>query len=361
MRRFPLIDILRAIAALLVVWYHVIVHGKWAEFPSTGVALLPQVGWVGVDLFLVISGFVIGKTAMEAFGRDPDWRRNYLERRLRRIVPLHIATVLIFVLLISPELLIYGWESLFHVAIHVVFLHNLFPSTYGSINGVNWSVALEMQFYVLVALSTPWLVRSSWVKVLLVWVTIAIAWRYMTTLFLVPGQANVHHQIVAATMLPGTLDQFVMGICLAKFNMEGKLRYTHWRFLGWSLVALLLLSAAWMTFSPRSSYWYYPSMVWFWRTLVSAGFAALLGVVVMIPHSGGWLTKPFRYLGEISYGIYLWHLPVLMALLVHTPWRGYSLLRATLIGTIILAALSWHGFEKLWMGPGKSVKPVDTV
>jgi peptidoglycan/LPS O-acetylase OafA/YrhL len=338
---------------LLVVWYHVIVHGKWTEFPITGLALLPQVGWVGVDLFLVISGFVIGKTAMEAFERDPNWRRAYLERRLRRIVPLHLATVFIFVLLISPQLLMYGGNSLFHLVTHVLFLHNLFPSTYGSINGVNWSVALEMQFYLLIAFSTPWLARTSWPKVMLVWVAVAVSWRFMTTLFLVPGQANVQHQIVAATMLPGTLDQFVMGICLAKLTMGGKLKYTHLRFVGWSLATVLLLTAAWMTFTPRSAYWYFPPMVWFWRTLVSAGFAALVGVVVMIPYSGGWVTKPVRYLGEISYGIYLWHLPVLMALIAQTPWRGYSLLRGTLIGTVMLAALSWHGFEKLWMASGK--------
>lgn len=354
MQRFPLIDILRAIAALLVVWYHVIVHGNWTEFPITGLSLLPRVGWVGVDLFLVISGFVIGKTAIESYARSPQWQSGFVERRLRRIVPLHVATVFLYLFLISPQLLAYGWDSVFHLVTHLLFLHNLFPSTYGSINGVNWSVALEMQFYMLVALSTPWLARSHWLRVLLVWVGIAIAWRYMTTIFLVPKEALVHHQILAATLLPGTLDQFAMGICLAKIAIDGKLSFTPKRFLFWCLAAAALLFAAWETFTPRSAYWYFPPMIWFWRTLVSAGFAALLAVFVMFPYSGGWLTKPFRYLGQISYGIYLWHLPVLLALIAHAPWRGGSLLRATMIATIILAALSWHGFEKLWMKAPKS-------
>ncbi|MBK6652016.1 MAG: acyltransferase [Betaproteobacteria bacterium] len=112
-------------------------------------------GWIGVDLFLVISGFVIGKTAIESFTRNPDgWRSLYIERRFRRIAPLHIATVFLYALLISPQILTLGGDSVFHLFSHVFFIHNLFPSTYGSINGVNWSVALEMQFYMLVALST---------------------------------------------------------------------------------------------------------------------------------------------------------------------------------------------------------------
>lgn len=355
MQRFPLIDLLRALAALLVLCYHVIVHANWTEFPVTGIEMFPRMGWIGVDLFLVISGFVIGKTAMESVNRNPlGWRPVYIERRLRRIAPLHIATVFIYALLISPQVLTLGWESGFQLVTHFFFIHNLFPSSYGSINGVNWSVALEMQFYLLVALSAPWLARSSWPRVLLIWVGTAIAWRYMTTLFLIPTQASVHHQIVAATMLPGTIDQFAMGICLAKLCMDGQLTFTRRRLVLWSAAAAVLLVASWETFTPRSAYWYFPPMIWFWRTLVSAAFAAVLGVFVMIPYSGGWLTKPFRYLGEISYGIYLWHLPVLLSLIAHTSWRGAQLLSATLLGTITLAALSWHGFEKLWMNPQKS-------
>ena len=84
--RYGLLDVLRGLAALLVLVYHVIEVGAWKEFPVTGLALLARIGWVGVDLFFVISGFVIGKAAMEgAQGNAPGWRRNFAERRLRRI------------------------------------------------------------------------------------------------------------------------------------------------------------------------------------------------------------------------------------------------------------------------------------
>jgi len=61
---FPAVDVLRGIAALLVLGYHVVEIGKWASFPVTGPALLVRVGWIGVDMFFVISGFVIGLSTL---------------------------------------------------------------------------------------------------------------------------------------------------------------------------------------------------------------------------------------------------------------------------------------------------------
>ena len=75
----------------------------------------------------------------------------------------------------------------------------------------------------------------------------------------------------------------------------------------------------------------------------------MLAVVVMLPGTGGWVARPFRYLGEISYGIYLWHVPVLLTLMDKTSLKEWPLLLTTVGCTIVLAALSWHAFEKLWL------------
>jgi len=86
-----------------------------------------------------------------------------------------------------------------------------------------------------------------------------------------------------------------------------------------------------------------------WRTLASLGFAGLLACVVMWPRQQSLWLKPWCYLGTISYGIYLWHMPVLLTLVAKTPYRGWQLLAATGVGTGLLAALSWHGLERPWM------------
>src|SRR5690606_25414838 len=145
---YPHIDILRAIAAVRVVVYRVVEVGQWREFPITGWALWFRIGWIGVDLFFVISGFVITLSAVSAYRRiGSSFIRHYLRHRWLRIATLYFCTILAYVWLVSPEILLIGARSTFtHLTSHALFLHNLHPSTYGSINGPNWSVALEMQF-----------------------------------------------------------------------------------------------------------------------------------------------------------------------------------------------------------------------
>ena len=351
MQRFPLIDVLRGFAALLVVFYHVLAYRVWPEFPSGGLAELPRTGWVGVDLFFVISGFVIGHAALGGFALGGNWRTVYAERRLRRILPLYVATLSAYVFLVNPEVLRLAWMPVVHILSHLGFVHNLWHETHGSINSPNWSVGLEMQFYVLMALATPWIARSAVWKIFLVWACIGVGWRYASTLVYPPGVSSPMLQFIYASQLPGTLDEFVFGICLAKLLRAGHLNFTVRRFAVWAVAALLLLGLAAWTVPSEAAYWQNRWIIVFWRPLVCAGFAALLACVVMIPGDAGWLSRPFRYLGEISYGIYLWHMPVLLTVLEKTPWQGWKLLVATISWTLVLAALSWHGFEKLWLRP----------
>jgi peptidoglycan/LPS O-acetylase OafA/YrhL len=75
-------------------------------------------------------------------------------------------------------------------------------------------------------------------------------------------------------------------------------------------------------------------------------FGCLAAAAVTFPRARSWLLRPLRYLGEISYGIYLWHLPVLLTM-VAVPWfKQERLLWLMLAGTLAIAAFSWHFFEK---------------
>lgn len=354
MQRFPLIDVLRGFAALLVVFYHVLAHREWPGFPSGGLAELPKTGWVGVDLFFVISGFVISHTALNGYEKGGNWRSAYFERRLRRIVPLYIASMAAYMFLVNPEVLRLAWMPVVHILSHLGFVHNLWHETHGSINSPNWSVGLEMQFYVLIAIATPWIARSPLWKVFLVWASIGLAWRWGSALVFPPGNSNPMLQFIYASQLPGTLDEFVFGICIAKLLRDGYLQYDKWKLAAWASAATVLLTMACITAVPEIAYWKSSLSIISWRPLACAGFACVLACLVMAPTDGSWLTRPFRYLGEISYGIYLWHMPVLLTLLEKTQWQGKTLLAGTVGCTIVLAALSWHGFEKHWLGKSKA-------
>ena len=322
MMQFPLVDLLRATAALLVLVYHVIALGQWSAFAGFAWGLPFQQGWIGVDLFLVISGFVI--TLSAARDREKSlqgFRLRFMQRRLRRVLPLYVLTCVVYVFLVRPEILMRPAEQILGLVVsHALFLQNLSPYTHGVFNGVTWSLALEMQFYVLLVFGIGSLVQWGAGRSLLFLVGVSWAWRYGTTFVFPPGEAIAHLQVIYTTQLPGTLDAFGMGIALALLVFNGRGFWAQRLLPGWKnclLWLVLCCGLLWLAgriFMPKSTYWAYPGMVVFWRTILAMGFAAALAMVMTCPLRGGCLLRPLRYLGEVSYGIYLWHFPVLLVL-----------------------------------------------
>jgi peptidoglycan/LPS O-acetylase OafA/YrhL len=352
---FPTIDVLRGFAALSVVIYHVIEIFGWAEFPWTGPLLWFRIGWMGVDLFFVISGFVIGLAAFSGIDKhgSSEFRGHFFKRRLTRIVPLHYLTVLVFSVFIQPEILFVN--LLPNLGAHLFFVHNLSMKFSGSINGANWSLATEMQFYVLMLLLAPWLRITQFWKIFLVFVGVAWAWRFGVTQIVEPDKTlGVLPIFVAATQLPGMLDEFAIGILLARLVRTETGRHvlsyidSKTKAVAVCLLAGLVLYLTLRVFWPFSSYWNYPLMVILFRTLLAIAFGAVVFAACAVPPAGllGKVLSPFYYLGTISYGIYLWHLPVLLSVKRMT-WITPSHALPWVVGlTIIFAAVSWHFFEQ---------------
>ena len=355
MKIFPFIDILRAFAALLVIVFHVIHFGEWTTFPIEGFLRIFRIGWIGVDLFFVISGFVIGGAALYGYEKNSGVKfyRDFAERRLRRIAPLYFLTGLIYFFVVNPELLQHPWSVWsVHVAAHALFLHNLHPLTHGSINGPNWSVALEMQFYFLIIIITPWLARVSGWKIIGISVVLAMGWRFlMTQLHPAISPEGVNNLFVFSTQLPGVIDAFAFGVVLAKLSRTKLFEFEFKVFLGLFAASIILLTACWILYWEYPMYWSVWWMVVIWRTILSLAFASLVLLFALFPSKVSWWFSPFCYLGKISYGLYLWHIPVLLTFVEKTNLRGISLLSAVLCGTIIMASFSWHMFEKLWLRP----------
>ncbi len=362
---FESVDILRGFAALSVVVYHVIEHLNWTAFPSSGPLLWFRAGWMGVDLFFVISGFVIGLSAFYEIDRNGPWsfQGTFFSRRMARIVPLHYFTLLVFVAFISPELLFTNfWGNL---TSHIFFVHNLNLHFFGAINGPNWSLAIEMQFYVLMLLVAPWIRVGRYWVIALVLIGISWAWRYGVTQFVEPSQElGVFPIFVAAAgQLPGALDEFVAGLLLARLVRSG---YGEKLLAGQvaTRVSLFVLAAVFVTVAMSiywryASYWNYPLMVTMWRTLLALAFAFVLLFTISLKVTGltRKLLSPFYYLGVISYGIYLWHLPVLLSLKRITWISPITVLILCVVLTCVFASVSWHFFEKPIMRRLRS-KPV---
>ena len=355
--QYPLIDVLRAVAALLVMVVHVTALGQWTRFAEPVWGLPFRNGWIGVDLFLVISGFVITLSAARERHENPlGFKRSFMLRRLRRLVPLYLLTCVVYVLLVRPELLTYPTADLVRIVLsYVFFVQNMSPSTHDVINGPTWSLALEMQFYIVLVLSVGGLVKLGAGRSLLLLTAIAWGWRYASTWFFVPGQGGDALQSIYTTKLPGVLDTFGMGIALALVvaNKQGRVAQSlqlSWpHFLGWLAASSALLVLVGTLLLNWPDYWSHTGMIVFWRTLLAMAFAAALAAAIACPLQGGGLLRPVRYLGQISYGIYLWHIPVLLSLLTLPTLRGGRLFVVLFVGTVVLAALSWHLMERKWL------------
>jgi peptidoglycan/LPS O-acetylase OafA/YrhL len=362
---FPLVDVLRGFCALSVVVYHVIEHFGWTDFPWSGPLSWFRFGWLGVDMFFVISGFVIALSAFTRIGRHgaDRFRSKFITRRILRIAPLHYLTCILFVIFVQPFMLFApgDWPQF---VTHALFLHNWFPMHQGGINGVNWSLGDEVQFYVLMTMLAPMLMRAPAPLLLAGGLTIAWAWRafafFATDL---SGPLGVFDRFWLSTQLPGMLDEFVFGILLARLVLNRQARDfvlgTVHRFWVLPVVSVALLWFMVTTLWNNGTYWNSPAMVILFRSCIGLAFAAVILTCCGISTPTlVRLTTPLRYLGTISYGIYLWHLMVILSL-HKLPWLpAQRALPTVVLATLGLATLSWHFLERPLMEGARTSRPI---
>ncbi len=355
----------RALAALWVVAFHAwLIAGKpvlgAAGGPlrqlAGGVATsLASMGWLGVDLFFVLSGFVLTWQALgdpaSPFVRGRFWRdaATFMRRRVLRVHPAYLATLTLLL-----PLGLYGFApppaGLGDVALHVVMFHNLVPSYVDTINGVYWSMPFEFQFYLLFPLLVVPVIRGrAW---LLLAAALAVA-AAMHVAAVVGGTGALPAQ------LPWRIDEFAAGMFAASVARRGgvdeRLRGVI------ALAAFASLVAGAIVIAHVDTAWWQPGALPFVRMLwIDASAATLFyglaggaGPVVRL-----FAARPVVWLGAISYSIYLWHLPVLQLLRPRVLALAGALPRPTDFGlslalVIAVATLSFYLVEQPFHSPSR--------
>jgi peptidoglycan/LPS O-acetylase OafA/YrhL len=347
---YPHINLLRGFAALSVLVYHVIELGKWTNFPIDYGLRWFRSGWMAVDLFFVISGFVIAHSLLQWQAQglpQKEILKRFFRRRFWRIFPLYLLTGICFVL-ISPAT--WSWQFLLVQGLaFITFLHNLSIKTCGTLNGTSWSVALEMQFYIVMAFGLALWSKRNPLLLLLIAIAVAMGGRSIVWLLAEQHQWEIPARWFRSVQLPMVIDEFAFGIALAMVKRRPPLWITALAMLG---IGAISQDIYWST----TDYWHHVEMVIFWRPSLAFSCALVLLLAISLPP----IKKPNKlyqlgyYLGEISYGIYLWHLVVILSLQAFFPALSpLDLLFGTLAGTLPLAALSWHGIEKPFIRWGK--------
>ena len=296
------LDHLRFFAAAIVIEYHA---GYW--FPGYQPIPIFAHGYVGVSLFMVLSGMIFG---IITYGKTIDPWRFYLNRVLR-IYPLLVVVVAL------------GYFSVPVPATIGDFLLALMPVSnvarlnYGPYGGVLFSTAIELQFYLLL----PMLLGRKWLVGLVAFLILL-----RTMVWLLNG--TVYE--LAYLSIFGSLDLFVIGLLAGNFYAG---RLTSWKPRAWLLFLLLLgitEGLYWLDVGKDSALWI------IWPTVQGIAFAALALIYLDAP----WRCAPLAYLGKISYSLYVWHSIVFMlAVKYHQPLLVWP-------ATIAISAASYKLIEE---------------
>jgi peptidoglycan/LPS O-acetylase OafA/YrhL len=333
------LEALRGIAALSVVLFHCIGLLPW-NVAGTPAAFF-RIGWIGVDVFFVISGYVITASAVRQHG-TPGYASRFWRARLARILPLYYVTTLFFLLAVNADAL--QKQGLFQILTHLTLTHHFFQDTAFSINGVTWSLSVEMQFYVLAFLGAPLLVNVSRKKLavgfllLLVGVLVyrVVVWHWLRS-----SGASEAAFMHALSQAPALLDSFAFGALVFLFRLRQPGRAQS---LLLALLALVLLMVSYAVFAANAAhYWTSPLMAIGFRSVIALFAVVALLAALSVKSSRVWW--PLLELGKISYGIYLWHLCVLFLVQRHVPVSGTAAVVLVLAITLVLAKLSHYLIE----------------
>lgn len=290
---------LRGVAVLLVIFFHYVVVRE-AVHDDPWIAAIASIeainrivhhGYLGLDLFFVISGFLLALPwfVHADMGRPPPSARGFYRRRFWRIAPAYYVQLAALFLVVLP--LLHGWSywrsDLYVFALnavaHGLFVHNLAPLTSASmgVNGALWTLGVEAQFYLLLPLVAPLFVRRP-ATMLIVSMAIALGWRW-----------TVESDFLRA-QLPAYLGHFALGIVLGR---------------------------AWLGRRDRD--------------------AALARISHTVLGRG-----PLAFVGRVSYSAYLYHLPLLYLWNRYAPFPAGLSLPLYLATVLCLSWLSWRHIEQ---------------
>ncbi len=349
--RLPALDGLRGLAALAVVLFHLMLQGSPQSPPAIAVRSVFAVGWTGVDLFFVLSGFLITGLLVAAKGSS-NYFRVFYARRTLRILPLYYAALIVLFGLPMLGVMSHEFVVPFHDQLWFWFYLQNFHwlgALFAGWTGHLWSLAIEEQFYLIWPLVILLASRKQAIGVCIGLVVVGIAYRAYAL--------NVVPRLDTYYVTQARLDGLAVGASIALLVSEpvwlGRLR----RHAASAMIAATVLFAisrsgfpvVGQTMSPLR----YLGVAVFYGSLL---VFALCSTTSRLAHL---LKSSFlRFYGRYSYALYVIHVPA-MSVLRHfgvypdrlsvggSELAGQLLYVAIVVPIItLLAWLSWHLFEK---------------
>ncbi len=320
-QRFLALDALRGLAALWVVYFHV--YGG--------------LGYLAVDFFLVLSGFILAHRYL--YSDKPTSAAVFISHRLARLYPLHIYTLLVFVLvhwLMYWTMPSFPDGALFTFVQHLTLTHNIGLSPHGlTWNYPSWSVSVEFWVNILFIFLISRKTSSGWLFLLSTFGLVSLLRLHGN----LNAQAETYLSIINAGMLRG-MASFLLGILAYRVYLFYRDDWRVARYAAWLEGACVLAVVG---------------ILWS-RTGDSVGMDVFvpylaLVMVAIFAFEQGWLSRGLRklaYLGEISYSVYLNHLVVLMIFrhfALQYGWDKPTILGLTLVTVLVYSHFTYRYLE----------------
>jgi peptidoglycan/LPS O-acetylase OafA/YrhL len=343
--RWPALDGVRAIAVMAVMCFHV----AYPHFINGG--------YVGVDVFFVLSGFLITWLLVSEHDRlgGIGFGKFYARRALRLFPALAVVIVTVVVLVLADSgLAVWRHETLVGIPYVVLYTGN-WAIAFGSaltlgLLSITWTLAIEEQFYLLWPLCLRTLLGRMHRRRIAAFLVVVALVEEVARIFI--GLAG--HPALSAWADKSTLthsDGLMLGSAVALMwtcRNEWKAWPSIEKRAGTLGVVAVVVLAVVIAFGKPTTY----EGTFLWITLAVYGSAAL--IIALVARPTGTLSRvlevqPLQWIGTRSYGCYLWHFPIFAVVLtLNLPQSHLHFVRFAIVfaGTFVVAGLSYRFIEQ---------------
>lgn len=304
------VESLRGIAILLLLFYHF----------TVSLSIFQSMKWIMLDeafcqfamiIFFIISGY---GTFLHYKHREEKNEKigifDYVKRRFIKIAPSYYFC-LIFVLLFTTSGVFLAKDGLKSVLIYGFLIQNLFPARSGDINGVTWTIALFMQFYLISFPLYKAVKRWGWKSYVICLITSLILNKLICGYITAKGYPELYYVIASIRQIFTTIDIFALGMLCAKLSERHMFESINKR-MAILLATGIFMAALWVFVEASfvvGGIWGDGIKFYLWKPLVSIVIGSIILLISPCQLSyNSCLGRGIQFVASVEYNTYLWHM-----------------------------------------------------